>query len=311
MHGSSLRGSSAKLTAACAAAVLLSLSIPPAEAGSELGSQRVGTSSGVFLKVPIDARSSAMAGATTSSISGPAAMFVNPAGLGLEHDRAALLSGIRYVADIPMGATAIALPIRRLGGSLGLAISGVFAEMDETDEYHPLGTGRSFSYSAWALAVGFSRPLTDKLSCGASVKLFSENLATEIGGTSLMPVMLDAGAIYYVGYRDARIGIAINNFGPDLRPAGQYTSRRTGSEMRYGSFSPPTLFRFGFSIDPVQSEHIRTLMSIDMGHLADNQEAIRLAGEAILEDHFVVRAGYDFSADAFKFNGGFGALMAV
>jgi len=52
-------------------------------------------------------------------------------------------------------------------------------------------------------------------------------------------------------------------------------------------------------------------MSIDMGHLADNQEAIRLAAEAILEDHFVVRTGYDFSADAFKFNGGFGALMAV
>lgn len=293
------------------AVLLVAAGFAAAEAQSGLGTQRVGTSSGVFLKIPVDARTSAMAGALTANVSGPAAMFINPAGLGLEHERAALVSGIRYATDIPVGGAAASLPIDALGGCLGLAFSGVFVEMDETDEYHPLGTGRSFSYSAWCAALGLSRALTDKLSFGLAVKVFREDLATEVGGPGLTSWMVDAGAIYYVGYRDARIGIAVNNFGPDLRPGGSYTSHCTGSEIRYGSFAPPTLFRFGFSIDPWRTKRLQTLTSIEVGHLADNQEALRAGAEAILSRVLVLRGGYDFTADALNFNAGFGARIRV
>jgi hypothetical protein len=66
-----------------------------AGAQTSLGSQRVGTSSATFLKVPLDARAAAMAGAIVADVSGPAAMFANPAGLGLDHERALLASAVR------------------------------------------------------------------------------------------------------------------------------------------------------------------------------------------------------------------------
>jgi hypothetical protein len=283
--------------------------VHPVLAESGIGRQRVGTSAGTFLKIPIDARTSAMSGATTSIISGPSAMFVNPAGLGLEGERAILLSGIQYTADIPMCGSAISWPVHAIRGSLGFAFSGTTTEMDETDEYHPLGTGRTFSYTAWTLGVGVSRALTDKLSFGLTLKAFHEALGAEVGGPTLTPWMMDAGAIYYVGYRDSRIGIAINNFGPDLRPGGKYESNRTEAEIRYGSFSPPTVFRFSFSIDPYVSEHLKTLTAIEVGHLADNQESIRVAGEITLENLLILRGGYDFSADALKFSAGCGLSL--
>ena len=289
-------------------AIILAL---PAHAQSDLGSQRVGTSSGAFLKIPIDARSSAMAGALSANATGPAAMFSNPAALGLEKERATQFTTIQYVADIPMYGAATSLPIHALKGSIGFAFSGVFVKMDETDEYHPLGTGRSFSYSTWCAALGFSRALTDKLSFGIAAKAMHEALATELGGPTQTPWLIDVGTVYYVGYRDARIGLAVNNFGPDLRPAGTFTSHRNAAEIRYGSFSPPTVFRFGFSIDPWRNEYIATLASFDVGHMADNKESLRLGVEATIRETLAIRGGYDFTADALNFHAGFGARVRM
>lgn len=283
----------------------------PAGAQSELGTQRVGTSSGTFLKIPIDARTSAMAGALSANATGPAAMFSNPAALGLEKERATQFTSIQYVADIPMYGAAASLPLYALKGSLGFSFSGVFVKMDETDEYHPLGTGRDFSYSTWCVALGFSRALTDKLSFGIAGKALHEAFATELGGPSMTPWLIDVGTVYYVGYRDARIGLAVNNFGPDLRPDGYFRSHRNGTEIRYGSFSPPTVFRFGFSIDPYRSESIVTLASFDVGHMADNKESLRLGLEAVLRKTLALRGGYDFTADALNLHAGFGLLVRI
>ena len=123
--------------------------------------------------------------------------------------------------------------------------------------------------------------------------------------------MIDAGAIYYVGYRDSRIGIAINNFGPDLRPGGEYDSNRSDAAIRYGSFSPPTVFRFGFSIDPWATEHFKTLGAFEVSHLADNQESMRIAAEVTLENLVILRSGYDFAADALKFSFGVGIHVTM
>jgi hypothetical protein len=281
----------------------------PAHAQADLGGQRVGTSSGTFLKIPLDARGSAMAGATCPWVSGPAALFWNPAGLGIENERAVLFSAIAYPGEIPIGAAAVSFPFDPLGGALGFAVAGLSAEMDETDEYHPLGTGRSFSYRSWAVIVGGSSALTDKLSFGISAKLYHEALGTEVGGPQLTAWLLDAGATYFVGYRDARIGIALSDFGPDLRPGGEFTSRRNGAEIRYTSFSPPTVFRFGASIDPWTTDTWKIVTVLEMGHPADNRELVRVGAEATFRQLFALRGGYDLSADALNLHAGFGARV--
>jgi hypothetical protein len=292
-----------RLIPPCAWLLCLAVS---AQAQTGLGSQRVGTSAGVFLKIPTDARSSALAGATAAHISGPAALYVNPAGLGLEAQRAVQVTVIEFVTGIPMGGIAACMPLAAIGGSVGFGFRGLFAEMDETDEYHPLGTGRRFSYTTWVAVLGASRALTDKLSFGLSAKMFYEGMGTEIGGPSGTTFLADAGAIYHVGYRDARIGIAVNDFGTDLRPEGDYVSNRDGTGIRYSSFSPPTQFRMSFSIDPYSGKLWQVLSMIEIGHVADNQEAVRLASEATFRGILALRTGYDLFADALKFHAGFG-----
>ncbi|MBM3316371.1 MAG: PorV/PorQ family protein [Candidatus Eisenbacteria bacterium] len=297
---------------ATAGALLAALLAPgTAAAQTDLGGQRVGTSSGAFLKVALDARGSALGGAVCAHVDGPASLFWNPAGLGLEGERGVLFSGVDYTAGIPAGAAAVSFPFAPLRGAVGVGFAALAAVMDETDEFHPLGTGRRFSYRTWTLSIGASRALTDKLSFGAAGKLFHEGLGTEVGGPQLTTWLVDAGAIYFVGYRDARIGIALSNFGPDLRPAGDYTSRRHGASVRYTSFSPPTVFRFGCSIDPWRSAVWRTVALVEFGHPADNREILRLGGEAVLRESLSLRAGYDFSADALRLHAGFGARVRM
>ncbi len=288
---------------------LAGILLAPAQAQTDLGGQRIGTSSGTFLKVPIDARSGAMAGATSGHVSGPAALFTNPAGLGIENERGFLATAINYPADIPAGAVAVSFPFAPLRGALGFGMLGLGATMDETDEYHPLGTGREFSYTMVTLMVGASRALTDKLSFGATVKAYREDLGAEVGGPSLTTWLLDVGAIYFVGYRDARIGLALSNFGPDLSPDGTYVSRRDGTEIRYERFSPPTFFRFSLALDPINREKWKAVTLIEMGHPADNREALRLGAEVEYLHMIALRAGYDFSADALHLHTGFGARV--
>lgn len=294
-----------------AAAWVISCLGVPAGAQTDLGGQRVGTSSGSFLKIPLEARGSALAGATCAFVSGPASLFWNPAGLGIEKERGVLFSAVDYAAGIPIGGVAASFPFAPLRGALGIGWAGLGTVMDETDEYHPLGTGREMSYRTWVLTVGASRALTDKLSFGASGKLLYEGLGTEVGGPELSTWLLDAGAIYFVGYRDARIGIALSNFGPDLRPSGSYESRRTAADVRYTSFSPPTVFRFGCAIDPWRSATWRTLTMIEIGHPADNREILRAGAEASFRETLSLRGGYDFSADALKLHAGFGARVRM
>jgi hypothetical protein len=287
------------------------LCAPVIAAQTDLGGQRVGTSSGAFLKIPLEARGSSLAGATCAWVSGPAAIFWNPAGLGIKNERGVLFTGIDYTAGIPAGSAAVAWPFEPLGGAIGIGLAGLTVDMDETDEYHPLGTGRGFSYRTWTIMLGASSALTDKLSFGATTKLFHESIATELDGPQLNAWLIDAGATYFVGYRDARIGIALSDFGPDLRARGKYTSHRNGAQIRYTSFSPPTLFRFGCSIDPYRSALWTTMAAIEIGHPADNREILRAGAEAVFRQVIALRAGYDFSADALKLHAGFGARVRL
>ncbi len=314
MNGDRTRAPAGWRCTTLAATVWLAFALFAPEAAwaqTDLGGQRVGTSSGEFLKIPFDARGAAMASATCSYITGPAALFWNPAGLGLERRKAVLVSGIDYPAGIPMGAAVVSLPWGPLRGNIAFGLAAMSVSMDETDEFHPLGTGRDFTCSNWTITAGASRSFTDRLSFGLSVKVFHEALGTEVGGPSTTSWLLDAGAIYFVGFREARIGIALTGFGPDLRPGGSFTSHRSGAEIRYTSFSPPTFFRFGASVDPYTRGPWKTLASVEVGHPADNQEVLRAGGEVSFQEMLAVRAGYDFSADALKLHAGLGARVRM
>ncbi|MBD3334797.1 MAG: PorV/PorQ family protein [Candidatus Eisenbacteria bacterium] len=291
--------------AAVLAALILAVPAAP-QAQTNLGEQRAGTASGTFLKIPFSAREAALARAYGALAVGPEAASVNPAGLSFTGEPAVSIGYIQWPAEITITSIAHARYLQDLGTHLGLFAAGLRTTMEETDEFHPLGTGREFSFSDLVAGLYLSRHFTDRLTIGVGVKYFQENLATELGGPRIQTVLFDAGNVYRLGFRQARLAIAITNFGGDLRPDGGYDSRLLDGEVRYSAFAAPTVFRLSFALDSWRRGD-QTLWTMgEIQNLADNEETFIGALEWTYSDLVALRAGYNFNGDAFKLGLGAG-----
>ncbi|MBK8230211.1 MAG: PorV/PorQ family protein [Candidatus Eisenbacteria bacterium] len=290
--------------------LLAALTASPALAQTDLGGQRVATSSATFLKIGLDARAAALGGAYNALASGPNAIFYNPAGLIDDgHTESLAMSFAQWPAEVNLGSISASRDVASLGSRIGVGLIFLGTSFDETTEFHPLGTGRSVSYSDLAVSLGFSRHFTDRLAIGASVKYIREDLGSNLDGPVMNGVLLDAGTVYSLANRNARLAITLNHFGPDLRPDGSFSSRVTGSEIEYSAFSPPTQFQLGFSLDPWTRGMQRLTTAGQVMHQADNAETIRTGLEYHYGERMALRAGYDWSSDEMGFSAGLGVKV--
>src|SRR5262245_56052429 len=116
-------------------AVAVALTLPlPARAQLTLGDQRVGTSSGSFLRIGIGARATGLGETFVAVANDPSAIYWNPAGLASIQRSELLLSHIEWPADIRYEHGAWVLPVRRLGGSVAFQFGILTTEIDETTE---------------------------------------------------------------------------------------------------------------------------------------------------------------------------------
>ncbi|MCK4546345.1 MAG: PorV/PorQ family protein [Candidatus Eisenbacteria sp.] len=300
------------LRALAAVAAVLLASVPAA-AQTDLGGQRVGTSAATFLEIGVGARGAAMGGAFVCIADDATSAQWNPAGLVRVRERQAIFSLVDWPADITYSHVCLAYPVAALDGTIGLQFGSLGAEMKETTEYFPDGTGRNFTFSDWVAGVSFAKRFTDKFSGGMTLKFIREGLGTEIGGPTMSSWLVDAGTWYDVGYGSLRLGVALLNFGPELRPDGHYQSRRPSASngpAGYESFSPPMTFKAGIAIDPIQRPGYRLTTVLEMNHPADNVETLIFGGELWIGQTLALRAGYDTNADELNFSTGFG-LMAT
>ncbi|MCA9728717.1 MAG: PorV/PorQ family protein [Candidatus Eisenbacteria bacterium] len=298
------------ICAACMLVMASGLISGSAFAQTQLGGQRVATSSGTFLKIGIDARGAALGGAYNTLVEGAAATFYNPAGIigrnGLPN---AHFSYAAWPAGIDIGEVSFARPFDPLGGQIAVGFAFLGTDFEETTEFYPTGTGRTLSYSDFLASVSFARLFTDRLTIGVSAKYLREDMGSNIGGPVTTGLLFDAGTIYEMGYRNGRLAITLMHFGPDLSPNGTYTSHVTDSEVSYSTFSPPTLFQLGFSIDAYAQGPHRVNLATQVVHPADQNETLRAAGEYWLQDSYALRAGYDFAADELAFSAGLGLRL--
>jgi hypothetical protein len=290
---------------------LLAAMASPVSAQTSLGEQRAGTSSGTFLKIPLSARGSALGDAYTSLVEGPEAVFVNPAGLAFQSSPAVVFGYVDWAADLEIASAAHSRYLDALGLYVGIYAAGMSTTLDETDEFHPLGTGRQFSFSDFVGGVSLARHFTDRLTIGIGIKYFREGLGTEIGGPSVSTVLFDAGNVYKVGFRDARLAISMNNFGGDLEPGGSFDSNVQDTEVSYTSFSAPTVFRISFSVDAWRTGN-QTLWAIgEVQNIADNEETVIGGFEWTHGDFLALRGGYNLNSDVFNLNLGAGLRTTV
>lgn len=292
---------------------LLCVAVTPSVwAQTQLGGQRVATSSGTFLKIGIDARGAALGGAYNTLAEGAAATFFNPAGiLGRNLDPNLHFSYAAWPAGIDIGEISYARPFDPIGGQIAVGFAYLGTEFEETTEFHPTGTGRTLSYSDFLASMSYARLFTDRLAIGVSAKYLREDLGSNLEGAVTSGILFDAGSTYELGYRNSRLAITLMHFGPDLSPNGRYISNVTGSEVSYATFSPPTLFQLGFSIDALARAAHRVTLVSQVVHPADEDETLRAAIEYWLNDSYSMRAGYDFAADELAFSAGLGLRLRL
>jgi hypothetical protein len=277
------------------------VTVAKADLVSLFGDERVGTSGGQFLRVPVGARPIALGGGATATVSGPNAIFWNPAAMVKQRERhAVVINHTEYAADLDVDHAAYTYRNAswQFGMGLGALRSG---DIERTTEFHPNGTGQTFEANQFLAAVAASRALTDRFTLGATVKLLQENLDDfENRG-----VFIDIGATYRTGYNNARMGFVVRNFGAEMRLNGSPPVTST-SASQWQTFAAPTIAVFGAAYDFSVMGQRRWTWSMDFSHPSDDTERLVWGSELAVGKDLFLRGGYRTGVLEGGFSGGFG-----
>jgi hypothetical protein len=241
-----------------------------------------------FLKIGVGARETAMGEAVTGLVNDANSVFWNPAGLAYVTQGQAMLSHNSWLVDSKQNAAVIAYPL----GSFVVALSAMnlsINQFEETTALQPDGTGRLVSAGDLVIGLSAARRFTDRLSIGMQVKYIQEKL----DNYSLSNILFDVGTIYYTGFRQLRLGFALQHFGPDMKLVNQ-------------EFRTPLLFRVSASDEIFSFKDFGLVAAVDLIHPTDNNEWVNIGMELRLLEFVKLRAGYRFDNDLSKASFGIG-----
>lgn len=295
------------------ACAVLALMLTPAVVRAQftLGDQRVGTSSGTFLKIAVGARATGLGESFVAVANDPSAIFWNPAGLASLQRQEVAFSHVEWPAEITYDHLTYVMPVTKLGGSLAFQVGMLSTELDETTEFQPFGTGRSFFFTDMVAGAAYARRWTDKLLVGVGAKYLREDLGSDVGGPVTNAVLVDMGSIYYLGYGSVRIATSLTNFGSELTPSGSFVSPTTGEVRSYDGFDAPTLFRYGLAFEPLETANTRMTTSLEVNQPADDAQVIKAGVEWTWLKRLALRTGYNFNSDAMKLSAGAGLFASL
>ena len=272
-----------------------------------LGEQRAGISTAQFLKIGVGGRATAMGDAFIAIANDVSALYWNPAGLTQFSENQVMFAHNQWVVDINHDFIG---GVYHLDDENTFGVSLTSLSMDEmkvTTEYAPFGTGEYFGFSDLAIALSYSKKMTDQFSFGGTVRYVEESLDK----LKMLGIMIDLGTYYWTGLGSTRFAVTVTNFGNDLAPDGEVVlvGNRTNSEWQ--SFSPPTMFRIGFALEPYENDEHRVTTSIQLNHPNDNSENVSLGVEYVWNKMFFARGGYKINVDEQDFSFGAGVNIPV
>lgn len=272
-----------------------------------LGGQRAGISTAQFLKIGVGGRASAMGDAFVAIANDASALYWNPAGLTQFSEHQILFSHNKWVVDINHDFIGGVYHLDE-ANSFGIAFTALtMQKMPVTTEFAPFGTGEFFGFSDVALAVSYSRKMTDQFSFGGTIRYIEETLDK----LKMRGVMIDLGTFYWTGLGTTRFAVAVSNFGNNIAPDGEVVlvGKRTVSEWQ--EFAPPTVFRIGFAFEPYQDEENIITTSIQLNHPNDNSENVSAGFEYGWNKTVFLRGGYKFNVEEQNFTFGAGVNVPI
>jgi len=278
---------------------------------------KVGTVGMQFLKLGVDARAIGMGEAYTAVSDDISSVYWNPAGLAPSFQNQVFFSHTNWPANIMQEFAAATYTT----GVSTFAVFGSVLHMDdmEVTEEDPFGpTGEYFTNSNVAMGINYAQQFTDKFSAGLGVKYLRENLYEY----DVNSYAIDLGSMYNTGWNNIKIGMALKNFGPDIRYRvdndgdgqtdedpfdlidndGDGLIDEDGPELES---KIPMHFSLGVSGDLMRGENTYWIASFQMDNVIDRQETWNLGTEYKLGNIFL-RAGYQLGYDAASYSAGAG-----
>ena len=280
-----------------------------------LGGQRAGTSVFTFLNIGVSARAVGMGESVVALNQDASSIFYNPAIIAQLENPEISVSQIQWPAEINYDYFSIT---HKIFGRNYIGFNGGILHMEpmlETTEYHPEGTGNYFRFQDRFFGVTYGAKMTDRFSFGMTIKHVAEDMA----GHHMSAFLLDMGTFYWTGYRSLRFCASLSNFGQQVSPEGTYEKRildqNSGSEIteitNFEKFSPPTQFRVGAAIDPLDSNGQKLAFSLQLNHPVDNAEYIVTGLEYSYMEILFVRAGHKFNKYEEDITFGIGLIVPV
>ena len=276
----------------------------PALVPAASAQDKPGTTAAPFLLLGTDARGAAMGSAHTAVASGASALHWNPAGIATETAAAgtgdAVFSTSQWLVDSQhsyAGATFTAGV-----GTFGVAVTQLdYGEEPVTTVQDPEGTGELYSASDLAVGVSYARALTDRFTVGATAKFVRQQIYNE----SANGAAFDLGVRYRTGFRGVTIGMAMTNFGSDMRLAGRDLRQRIDTDpeqsgnnddlpgaLEVNSWAMPLAFNVGLSADAYRAGDLALTVSAEGQAPSDNSQSASFGGEFAFRNLLFVRGGY-------------------
>ena len=257
---------------------------------------KVGTTGLNFLELDVSARSMGMGGSFAAVVDDISAVHYNPAALPYLAYKEAMFTYVSMPAGVGLSFAAFGMPLESIGGNIGVGMTylGTGDILNTTHNNSNgvdlFGNQQFFSASDVSLGFSYGRYLTDRFSVGVTLKYLQENL--ELSSASGWAA--DVGTLYNTGFRNFKVAMSITNFGPDMR------------HLERG-FPLPIDFRFGASINVIETPDHLAVFSAEGSHPSDNLEKYRMGAEYWFKERFALRGGAHFNYDVdaeFEFAGG-------
>ena len=227
-----------------------------------------------FLKIGVDAASSAMGGAAVSNSSDASAAYWNPAGLADSDEMNIMFSNQEWLAGSNNQYLGLSIPTSKFNLGLTIALSGVgdIERRDERPTVEPLGY---FSSNSLAMAFSAATNLNGNLKIGVTAKFLYEKIHIY----SANGFALDLGLIKTLNFLNLKSALVLKDIGSMTTLNNESTAlptRITGGLS--GGFDKGASHTFNWAID--------------VGKYLDSGSFVRLGGELVLNDRLSLRSGY-------------------
>ena len=279
---------------------------------------RIGTSGGQELRIPVGSRGIAMGGSLVASAKGIEAIFWNPAGVAVQPGTEAMFSHLEYFAGMKLEYAALTTAIEGFG-SIGVAakVLSIGDILKTTWDDQQGISGETFNPTFSVVGLTYARQFTDRVSFGATANFVNE----KVEQVAARGLAFDFGFTYVPNWRGLTFGVVIKNFGPSMAfngpnfgvkdiPPGSASTSSKDLRTQSASFDLPSSVQFGAAWDALQNSNEKNKLELASTFQSNNfsQDEFKGGAEYSYDDMFFLRGGYVASQqDDYMFGPSLGA----